>query len=88
MSKRPNIVLLGIDSLSADHMSCYGYDRLTTPHIDRFAQSGTLFERTYSAHIPTTPAYGSMLTGMDCFNTGIVALRPPRRAARGGEDAA
>lgn len=75
MSKRPNIVLLGIDSLSADHMSCYGYDRLTTPHIDRFAQSGTLFERTYSAHIPTTPAYGSMLTGMDCFNTGIVALR-------------
>ena len=75
MPNKPNIVLLGIDSLSADHMSCYGYGRATTPHIDRFAREGALFERTYSAHIPTTPAYGSMLTGMDCFSTQIVALR-------------
>ncbi|MBI4552903.1 MAG: sulfatase [Candidatus Latescibacteria bacterium] len=73
--KHPHIVLLGVDSLLADHMSCYGYPRLTTPHIDRFAQSGTLFERTYSAHIPTTSAYASMLTGMDCFSTQVVALR-------------
>ena len=55
-------------------MSCYGYQRFTTPHIDRFAHSGTLFERTYSPHIPTTSAYASMLTGMDCFGTQVVAL--------------
>ena len=67
MAKPPNIVLMGIDSLLATHMSCYGYHRLTTPHIDQFAQSGTLFERTYSAHIPTTSAYASMLTGHGCF---------------------
>ena len=73
--KRPNIVLMGIDSLRADHMSCYGYNQLTTPHIDRFAQEATLFENTYSAHIPTTSAYASMLTGMDCFGTQVVALR-------------
>jgi len=73
--KLPNIVLLGVDSLLADHMSCYGYSRHTTPHIDRFAESGTLFERTYSAHIPTTSAYASMLTGKDCFGTQVVALR-------------
>lgn len=72
---KPNILLIAIDSLLADHMSCYGYQRLTTPHIDKFAQSGTLFERTYSAHIPTTPAYASMLTGRDCFGTEVVALR-------------
>lgn len=72
---RPNILLIAIDSLLADHMSSYGYHRLTTPHIDRFAQQGALFERTYSAHIPTTPAYASMLTGRDCFGTGVVALR-------------
>ncbi len=72
---RPNIVLFGIDSLLADHVSSYGYPRLTTPHIDKFAQGGTLFERTYSAHIPTTSAYSSMLTGMDCFTTQVVALR-------------
>jgi arylsulfatase A-like enzyme len=74
-AKRPNILLIAIDSLLADHMSCYGYGRLTTPHMDRFAAQGTLFERTYSAHIPTTPAYASMLTGRDCFGTEIVALR-------------
>ena len=73
--RKPNILLVGIDSLRADHMSCYGYHRQTTPHIDRFAEEGALFERTYSAHIPTTSAYGSMLTGMDCFSTQVVALR-------------
>ncbi|MBT5712514.1 sulfatase, partial [Candidatus Poribacteria bacterium] len=75
MAKRPNIVLFGVDSLLADHMSCYGYRHQTTPHIDRFAEGGTLFERTYSPHIPTTSAYASMLTGLDTFSTQVVALR-------------
>ena len=76
MAKRKlNLVLLGIDSLWADRMSCYGYDRLTTPHIDKLASQSVLFEQTYSAHIPTTSAYASMLTGMDCFSTEVVALR-------------
>lgn len=74
-SKKPNIVFLGIDSLRRDHMSCYGYHRLTTPHIDRFAAESTLFEQTFSAYIPTTSAYASMLTGMDVFTTQVVALR-------------
>jgi len=71
----PNIVLLGIDSLLATHLSCYGYPKQTTPHIDHFAEDGALFERTYSPHIPTTSAYASMLTGMDSFGTQVVALR-------------
>ncbi len=75
MTRKPNILLIGIDSLRADHLSCYGYKRLTSPHIDRFAQGGTLFENTFSAYIPTTPGYGSMLTGMDLFTTQVVALR-------------
>ncbi len=74
-NRKPNIILLGIDSLRRDHMSCYGYHRLTTPHIDRFAQEGVLFEQTFSAHIPTTSAYASMLTGLDVFSTQVVALR-------------
>jgi len=73
--RQPNIILLGIDSLRADHMSSYGYDKLTTPHLDRFATEGTLFERNFSPSIPTTPAYASMLTGRDCFGTQVVALR-------------
>ena len=74
-SGEPNIVLFGVDSLRADHMSSYGYERLTTPHIDKFARAGTLFENTFSAHVPTTSAYASMLTGLDCFGTQVVALR-------------
>ncbi|MCL4859113.1 MAG: sulfatase [Caldilineaceae bacterium] len=73
--RRPNIVLFGIDSLRADHMSSYGYHRLTTPHMDHFAREGTLFERNFSPSIPTTPAYANMLTGRDCFGTQVVALR-------------
>lgn len=73
--QKPNIVLIAIDSLRADHMSGYGYNRLTTPHIDRFAQGGALFENTFSAHIPTTSAYASMLTGRDVIGTQVVALR-------------
>ncbi len=73
--RKPNILLVGVDSLRADHMSTYGYPRLTTPHISRLAQEGTLFENTYSAYIPTTSAYASMLTGMDVFSTQMVALR-------------
>ena len=75
MAKQPNIVLMGVDSLLATHMSCYGYYQQTTPHIDKFAEGGTLFEKTYSPHVPTTSAYASMLTGMDTFSTQVVALR-------------
>jgi arylsulfatase A-like enzyme len=73
--KHPNIVLMAVDSLLSTHMSCYGYHRRTTPHIDRFAEDGTLFENTFCPHVPTTSAYASMLTGRDCFGTQVVALR-------------
>ena len=76
MPKKPNILLFGIDSLRSDHMSLYGYDRLTTPHIDNYIQEGgVFFENMFSASIPTTPGYSSMLTGLDCFGTDCVALR-------------
>jgi arylsulfatase A-like enzyme len=74
--KKPNLLFFGIDSLRADHMSLHGYHRLTTPHIDRYLQKDSVvFERCFSPSIPTTPGYASMLTGMDCFSTDIVALR-------------
>jgi arylsulfatase A-like enzyme len=75
MTKKPNLLLLGIDSLRRDHMSAYGYHRQTTPHIAKFAEQGVLFEQHFSPSIPTTPGYASMMTGMDCFGTDVVALR-------------
>ncbi|MDI9469542.1 MAG: sulfatase [Bacillota bacterium] len=74
--KKPNLLFFGIDSLRRDHMSLYGYRRLTTPHIDRYLEKdGVVFEQCFSPSIPTTPGYASMLTGMDCFTTSVVALR-------------
>ncbi len=75
MKRKPNLLLIGIDSLRPDHMSLHGYHRLTTPHMDKFAASGAVFENTFSPHIPTTPGYTSMFTGMDTFGMNVVALR-------------
>ena len=73
-NKLPNLLFFGIDSLRRDHMSLYGYDRLTTPNISKYAARGITFDNCFSAHIPTTPGYSNMLTGRDVFGTGVVAL--------------
>lgn len=78
-----NLILIGIDSLRADHMSLYGYNRLTTPHIDKFSKDGCIFNNAFSPHIPTTPGYASMLTGLDVFGTNVVALRHKGDLAEG-----
>lgn len=75
MKKKPNLLLIGVDSLRRDRMSLYGYKRLTTPHIDNFFKEGVVFEKCFSPSIPTPPGYASIFTGMDCFGTDIVALR-------------
>jgi arylsulfatase A-like enzyme len=73
--KKPNVLLVAIDSLLSTHMSGYGYKHLTTPHMDKFAKGGVLFEQTFSPNVPTTPAYSCMLTGKDIFSNQVVALR-------------
>jgi arylsulfatase A-like enzyme len=73
--RRPNLVLFGMDSLRQDHMSLYGYPRLTTPHMDKLAATGCVFENAFSPAIPTTPGYTSMFTGRDVFGSDVVALR-------------
>ena len=81
--KKINLLLIGVDSLRADHTSLHGYRRLTTPHLDKFAKEGTAFENVFSPHIPTTSAYSNMFTGLDCFGTGVVALRHQGTFAKG-----
>ncbi len=76
MKRKLNLLLIGIDSLRADHMSCYGYKRLTTPHMDRIASKGVLFEDAFSPYIPTTPGYAAMLTGTDVMTNQMVSLSP------------
>ena len=60
---RPNIVILSIDALSAQHMSVYGYSRPTTPRLAQFAGGAVTFNRAYSNGNFTTPGIASILTG-------------------------
>ena len=73
---RPNVLIVTVDDMNADSIGAYGCPLPNiSPNMDRLAKQGVLFEKTYSPHIPTTSAYASMLTGMDCFSTEVVALR-------------
>lgn len=70
--KKSNIILISIDTLRADHLSCYGYNRLTTPNIDRLAQKGARFTNGYSTAVWTPPAHASMLTGLYPKEHGVI----------------
>lgn len=63
-SGRPNILLLVIDCLRADHVGAYGYERPTTPTLDELADDGVLFERVYAQASWTRPSVPSYLTGL------------------------
>lgn len=58
-----NVVLISIDTCRADYLSCYGFNRRTTPNIDAVAAEGIVFENVYSPVPMTLPAHSSMLTG-------------------------
>ncbi len=60
---QPNVLLVTIDSLRADHLSCYGYEKLTTPHIDQLADEGVRFEHALCDVTWTTPSMCSVMTG-------------------------
>jgi arylsulfatase len=61
---RPNLILISIDCLRADHVGAYGYTRATTPAIDRFAEDGVVFETAIATSSWTHPTHMSMLTGL------------------------
>jgi len=63
-SKEPNVLLISIDTLRADHLSCYGYKRITSPHIDELAQQGVIFLNSFSQSPKTTPSHMTMMTSL------------------------
>jgi choline-sulfatase len=58
------VVLISIDTLRADRLPLYGYTKIETPSLDRFAKDAWLFENAYSPCPMTLPAHTTMLTGM------------------------
>ena len=66
------VVLVTIDTLRTDHVSCYGYPRETTPFLDSMAARGARFTRAYSAISHTAPSHATMLTGLVPAVHGLV----------------
>jgi arylsulfatase A-like enzyme/Tfp pilus assembly protein PilF len=64
-SKTPylNILLVTIDTLRADYLSCYGSKRVGTPQIDSLAEKGILFENAFAHNVVTLPSHINILTG-------------------------
>jgi arylsulfatase A-like enzyme len=65
---KPNVVIIISDSARADHFSCYGYDRKTTPKIDAFAKEGTVFSWCISQGNWTSPGLASLVWGTYAVN--------------------
>src|SRR6266446_10395344 len=59
----PNVVVITIDTLRADHLGCYGYKQIRTPNIDALAADGARFEHAYTAVPVTLPSHTVMFTG-------------------------
>jgi len=62
--RKTSVILISIDTLRADHVSCYGYDRATTPNIDALAADSVLFEQAITPAPWTLPAHASLFTGL------------------------
>ena len=74
MASKPNIVWFLLDACRAENLSCYGYDRATSPCLDRLAAEGAVFEQNYAQAFGTTASVPSYMTGRyfpaSCLETG------------------
>ena len=73
---KPNIIFYVIDGGSAEYMSVYGYNRRTTPNLERLAADGAVFERAYSNSTWTKPSTASFMTSLQHSVLGINGSDP------------
>jgi len=71
---RPNLLLVTIDALRADHLRCYGYHRLTTPALDRLAAEGVRFAHAFANAPMTVPSLPQLFTGRHFPQPGAPTL--------------
>lgn len=67
-----NVILVSLDTLQADHLGCYGYNRDTSPNIDKFATNNVMFLNAASCSNWTLPSHLSMLTGLYPTEAGVL----------------
>jgi arylsulfatase A-like enzyme len=73
---RPNIVLITMDTVRADHLSVYGYERDTTPNLRDFARTSTVYDRAIATWDATLPTHASIFTGMYPAWHGAIYVHP------------
>lgn len=72
--KSVNIIIYLVDALRADHLGCYGYERETSPNIDRLAEDGIVFEKFISEGSWTRPSVASLMTGLHHRVHGVMDM--------------
>jgi len=72
----PNVLVIVLDTLRADHLSSYGYERATTPHLDQLAAEGTLFQSAFAPSSWTLPTHATLLTGRAVSEHRADSMRP------------
>jgi arylsulfatase A-like enzyme len=65
-----NIIIIAVDTLRADHLSCYGYPIKTSSAIDKLARDGSLFKRCFSLTPLTAPSFSTILTSLPAYKHG------------------
>ncbi len=70
----PNIILVSIDTLRADHLSCYGYPYKTSPNMDELAHEGVIFKNTFSTTSWTLPSHVSLFTSLNTPNHQVINM--------------
>jgi len=70
---RPNVVLLTLDTLRADHLQLYGYARNTAPRLEELARDAIVFDRALAPMATTLPTHTSIFTGVWPLEHGILA---------------
>ena len=76
----PNVLLITIDTLRADHLGCYGYRRNITPTIDRLAKEGVRFHSVFAQRALTWPSLTSIMTSLRPFTHGVESNEMPLQA--------
>lgn len=76
------VIYVDIDSLRPDHLGCYGYQRPTSPNIDRVAADGTTFTQAYCSSSPCVPSRASLISGRFGVRHGALSHWGPGSAFR------
>ena len=71
VSRARNVLVITVDTLRADHLPPYGYQKVATPAISRLAQEGIRFESAFTPAPLTLPAHSSAFTGLQPFRHGV-----------------